>query len=177
MSALAKLGALIWRFMSPHSHWWALNHSICLCLLVQVASSGSLKFHTPLKCPYKHSLTSPLLTYKISHDMWEPTSKSGTLIWRFIWLIRTIPLYLGDCNEQRYFGPFEVRHHTQGGSYVLEELDGTPIRRAVATFRLFPYMPQLPKNMYMDLRANPSGSSDQEPRSGSDGSDESWTTD
>ena len=100
MSALAKLGALIWRFLSPHSHCWALNHSICLCLLVQVALSGSLKFYTPLKCPYKHSLTSPLLTYKISHDMWEPTSKLGTSIWRFIWLlIRTIPLYLRDRNH------------------------------------------------------------------------------
>ena len=99
MSALAKLGTLIWHFMSPHSHCWVPNHSICLCLLVQVALSGSLRFYTPLKCPYKHSLTSPLLTYKISHDMWEPTSKSGASIWRFIWLlIRTIPLYLRDRN-------------------------------------------------------------------------------
>ena len=99
MSAPAKLGALIWHFMSPHSHWWVLNHSICLCLLVQVASSGSLKFYTPLKHPYKHTLTSPLLTYKISHDMWEPTSKLGASTWHFIWLlIRMIPSYLRDCN-------------------------------------------------------------------------------
>ena len=105
MSALAKLDALIWCFMSPHSHCWVPNHSICLCLLVQVTSSGSLKFHTPLKCPYKHSLTSPLLTYKISHDMWEPTSKSGASIWRFIWLlIRTIPSYLRDRNWAPWFG-------------------------------------------------------------------------
>ena len=98
MSALAKLGTLIWCFMRPHSHCSALNHSICLCLLVQVASSGSLKFHTPLKCPYKHSLTSPLLSSKISHDMWESASKLGTSIWCFIRLLmRTIPLYLRDC--------------------------------------------------------------------------------
>ena len=31
--------------------------------------------------------------------MWEPTSKLGALIWRFIWLlIRMIPLYLRDRN-------------------------------------------------------------------------------
>ena len=35
--------------------------------------------------------------YKISHDMWEPTSKLGASIWHFIrLLIRTIPLYLRD---------------------------------------------------------------------------------
>ena len=79
--------------------------------------------------------------------------------------------------EQRYFGPFKVRCRTQGGSYVLEELDGTPIRRTVAAFRLFPYMPRFSKNMYMDPQSDLSESSDQESRSGSDGSDESWATD
>ena len=79
--------------------------------------------------------------------------------------------------EQRYFGPFKVRRRTQGGSFVLEELDGTPIRRTVATFRLFPYMPRLPKNMHLDPQTDSSGSSDSESRSDSDESNDSWATD
>ena len=33
-------------FHEPPPHTWALNHYICLAMLMQVASSGSLKFHT-----------------------------------------------------------------------------------------------------------------------------------
>ena len=41
--------------------------------------------------------------------------------------------------KPRYLGPFEVLRRTQGGSYILKEMDGTVSRRGVAAFRLLPY--------------------------------------
>ncbi|SJL01197.1 uncharacterized protein ARMOST_04515 [Armillaria ostoyae] len=40
----------------------------------------------------------------------------------------------------RYFGPYEVDRQTRGGSYKLHELDGTPLQKNVAAFRLLPYI-------------------------------------
>ena len=40
----------------------------------------------------------------------------------------------------RYMGPYEVVRQTRGGSYVLAELSGTPLRTSVAAFRLIPYI-------------------------------------
>jgi hypothetical protein len=42
-------------------------------------------------------------------------------------------------SKPQYLGPFEVIGRTDGGSYVLKELDGTLIQRGVAGFRLLPY--------------------------------------
>jgi len=41
--------------------------------------------------------------------------------------------------KPRYLGPFEIVRCTQGGSYILKEMDGTISRRGVAAFRLLPY--------------------------------------
>jgi hypothetical protein len=40
----------------------------------------------------------------------------------------------------RYIGPYLVTRRTLGGSYVLQEMDGTPLRTTVAAFRLIPYI-------------------------------------
>ena len=40
----------------------------------------------------------------------------------------------------RYMGPYEVVRQTKGGSYVLAELSGAPLRSSVAAFRLIPYI-------------------------------------
>ena len=57
--------------------------------------------------------------------MWEPTSKSGALIWRFIWLlIRTIPSYLRDRNvmaDEEYsqvFSDLEFLHIPHRASHL-----------------------------------------------------------
>jgi len=42
-------------------------------------------------------------------------------------------------SKPRYLGPFEVVRRTQGGSYVLKEMDGTVSARGIAAFRLIPY--------------------------------------
>ena len=42
-------------------------------------------------------------------------------------------------SKPRYLGPFEVVHRTQGGSYVLKEMDGTVSARGIAAFQLIPY--------------------------------------
>lgn len=41
--------------------------------------------------------------------------------------------------KPRYLGPYQVVRRTAGGSYVLKELDGSFVRRAVAAFRVIPY--------------------------------------
>lgn len=40
----------------------------------------------------------------------------------------------------RYMGPYQVVRRTQGGSYVLQELNGNMLRHTVAAFRLIPYL-------------------------------------
>ena len=41
-----------------------------------------------------------------------------------------------------YLGPFEVVCHTQGGSYILKEMDGTTSAQGIAVFQLIPYYSQ-----------------------------------
>ncbi|KAG2045892.1 hypothetical protein BDR06DRAFT_900062 [Suillus hirtellus] len=47
---------------------------------------------------------------------------------------------LNRKTKPRYLGPYKVERQTQGGSYVLSEMDGTISRRGVAAFRLLPYI-------------------------------------
>jgi transposase InsO family protein len=67
--------------------------------------------------------------------------------------------------KPRYLGPFIVVRRTQGGSYILKELDGTISRRGVAAFRLLPYFSRsgepIPPDALMDTALNEeSGSED-----------------
>ena len=46
-----------------------------------------------------------------------------------------------ECKtSDRYMGPYCVERQTQGGSYVLQELNGNTMRHAVAAFWLIPYL-------------------------------------
>jgi len=46
---------------------------------------------------------------------------------------------LNRKTKPRYLGPYEVVRRTQGGSYVLQELDGAVLIEGAAAFRLLPY--------------------------------------
>jgi len=46
---------------------------------------------------------------------------------------------LRDKTEHRYLGPYLVLRRTQGGSYIIAELNGVIGRYSVAAFRLIPY--------------------------------------
>ena len=63
-----------------------------------------------------------------------------------------------DKYSPRYLGPYIVDRRTKGGSYVLKELDGTFIRRAVAAMRLLPYKPRVPKHLQSEEISDESGS-------------------
>jgi len=65
--------------------------------------------------------------------------KSGDLV-----LVRNskIEKELNKKSKPRYLGPYQIVRQTQGGSYVLQELDGAISRRGVARFRLIPYIPR-----------------------------------
>jgi len=82
------------------------------------------------------------------------TTEQGTFEWRYqrrLWrgeyqpgefvLIRNsrVEKELDRKTKPRYLGPFEIVRCTQGGSYILKEMDGTISRRGVAAFRLLPY--------------------------------------
>ena len=49
---------------------------------------------------------------------------------------------LSDKTKPRYFGPMVVIKRTNGGSYVLGELDGSISKLRFAAFRLIPYRPR-----------------------------------
>ena len=59
-------------------------------------------------------------------------------------LIRNNPIENSVSIERktanRYMGPYQVVRQTQGGSYILEEMDGSLLRHHVAAYRLIPYV-------------------------------------
>jgi len=74
-------------------------------------------------------------------------------------------------SKPRYLGPYEVVRHTQGGSYVLKEMDGTISARGVAAFRLIPYYAHhLPSSSTTMENSNEESSDNEEIRYDSDDS-------
>ena len=59
----------------------------------------------------------------------------------------------------RYMGPYMVNCRTEGGAYILTEMDGTLLKHKIAAFRLIPYI----KRWDLDSWASQS-----DPRSNSD---------
>jgi hypothetical protein len=49
---------------------------------------------------------------------------------------------LNRKSKPRYLGPFNILRKIKRGAYVLQELDGTPLRSNIAAFRLAPYIAQ-----------------------------------
>ena len=49
--------------------------------------------------------------------------------------------------KPRYLGPYEVVRRTKGGSYALQELDGSKLREGAAAFRLLPYISRYNKKV------------------------------
>ena len=42
----------------------------------------------------------------------------------------------------RYMGPYMVNHRTEGGTYILTEMDSTLLKHKIAAFHLIPYIMQ-----------------------------------
>ena len=59
-------------------------------------------------------------------------------------LIRNNPIEnsvsIGPKTANRYMGPYRIVCQTEGGSYILAEMDGSLLQHHVATFRLIPYI-------------------------------------
>ena len=76
---------------------------------------------------------------KYSRRLQKSTYEPGTLV-----LIRNVPventMSIERKTTHRYIGPYSIVRQTQGGSYILQELNGTLLRHTVAGFRLIPYI-------------------------------------
>ena len=85
---------------------------------------------------------------RIQKDAYEP----GDLV-----LIRNNPIENSVSIERktanRYMGPYCVTNQTLGGSYALQEMDGTPLKHNIAAFRLIPYV----KRQELDAWADQAG--------------------
>ena len=72
---------------------------------------------------------------RLQKNSYEP----GSLV-----LLRNVPIENTMAIERktthRYMGPYSVVRRTQGGSYVLQELNGNTLRHTVAAFRLISYI-------------------------------------
>ena len=70
---------------------------------------------------------------RLINDSFAP----GTLV-----LVRntTIEKSMNRKPKNRYNGPYVVVKRTQGGSYILQEVDGATCRVGVAAFRIIPYI-------------------------------------
>jgi transposase InsO family protein len=53
--------------------------------------------------------------------------------------------------KQRYLGPYEVIRRTTGGSYVLQEMDGSVLAQGAAAFRLLPYVSRHDKEILKEI--------------------------
>lgn len=102
---------------------------------------------------------------RLQKDEYQP----GTLV-----LIRNNPIQNSMSIERktanRYMGPYRVVRRTQGGSYVLEEMNGNVLRHTTAAFRLIPYikrddLAELVHSSDSELNETDSGSSQQDPGS------------
>ena len=78
---------------------------------------------------------------------------------------------LNRKTKPRYLGPYEVCRRTQGGSYVLKELDGTILRQGVAAFRLLPYVSRHNKKLLKKIAKEVA-----DERSGSDSEDDWYSS-
>ena len=67
---------------------------------------------------------------------------------------------LSDKYTPRYSGPYLIYRQTRAGTYVIQELDGTFMRQAVASFRLLPYSPRVPKDMHQESISESESESD-----------------
>ena len=72
---------------------------------------------------------------RLQKDHYDP----GTLV-----LLRNVPMEntmsIERKTSDRYMGPYKVVCQTQGGSYILQELNGSILRHTVAAFRLLLYI-------------------------------------
>jgi hypothetical protein len=76
---------------------------------------------------------------KFTRRIKEDSYQQGDLV-----LIRNNPIENSVSIERKtankYMGPYQIQRRTQGGSYVLAEMDGSILRHHVAAFRLIPYV-------------------------------------
>ena len=99
-------------------------------------------------------------TQRLKTDPYQP----GDLV-----LIRNNPIENSVSIERKtadkYMGPYQVQRRTQGGSYALAEMDGTPLQHHVAAFRLIPYVKRQDLDSWANQKGNDSNTeerSDQE---------------
>ena len=62
-----------------------------------------------------------------------------------------VEVRLNRKTKPRYLGPYEVCRRTEGGSYVLKELDGSILQQGVAAFRLLPYISRYNKKLLKEI--------------------------
>ena len=76
---------------------------------------------------------------KFARRLQKQEHDPGTLV-----LIRNNPIEnsvsIDRKTANRYMGPYRVIRRTQGGSYLLEEMNGNVLRHTTAAFRLIPYI-------------------------------------
>jgi hypothetical protein len=103
---------------------------------------------------------------RLSRDEYKP----GELV-----LIRNTGIEMSHNrkHQPRYLGPYEVDQKASEKSYTLKDLDGTPFRHRVGTFRLLPYISRRHQFMQSnrDEALTDSGTDSDETRSDSSNSD------
>lgn len=76
---------------------------------------------------------------KFGRRLRKTSFKSGQLV-----LVRDVApekgVSINRKTQDRYMGPYVVDKETQGGSYLLTEPNGEPLDRAIAAYRLIPYL-------------------------------------
>ena len=98
---------------------------------------------------------------RLSRDEYQ----SGELV-----LVRNTAVELSHNrkHQPRYLGPYEVDQKASEKSYNLKDLDGTPFRQRVASFRLLPYISRRHKFMQTNINKPPGTDSEESELNSSD---------
>jgi transposase InsO family protein len=107
---------------------------------------------------------------KYARRLQQAEYEPGTLV-----LVRNNPIEnsvsIARKTVSRYIGPYRVVRRTIGGSYILEEMNGTILRHTTAAFRLIPYIQRedlnsLAQELETEAEASDSNRTESEPEIG-----------
>ena len=126
-------------FLAPEFRSGMTDEELLVARIKQLAKMPQDLLHAQKTLARSRFKSKEAYERKFARRLNKTTFRPGELV-----LIRDVApekgVSLKRKTQNRYMGPYEVERETQGGSYLLKELNGVPLDRAIAAYRLIPYI-------------------------------------